>query len=77
MRKCSPTLVNFIIEWLTKTVSSGSLNLKLFTCYLCLCRKMSKTFVEIDGQIFEVVYPEESPFNSSVQPQQSTGLYNI
>ena len=38
---------------------------------------MSKTFVEIDGQVFEAVNPEESQLNSSVQPQQSTGSNKI
>ena len=31
---------------------------------------MSKTFVEIDGQIFEVVNPEKL----QLKPEQSTGL---
>ena len=70
VRKSSQTLVTnsqpFYSAWLTKTVPDGSLNLKLFTCYLCLRRKMSKTFDEIDGQVFEVVNPEESQLNSSV-----------
>ena len=81
VRKSSETLVTnsqpFYSAWLTKTVSNGSLNLKLFTCYLCLRRKMSKTFVKVDGQVFEVVNPEKSQLKSSVQPQQSTGLYKI
>ena len=35
---------------------------------------MSKTFVEIVGQVFEVVNPEKSQLNKSVKPEQSTGL---